>query len=374
MNDLLLQDPAPDFAELERVLKREREPRRVHLIELLIDLEVQQAIVERYMGQPWALSPTGPPAEPADEKERYLQQKIELYYRLGYDYVPIAQWTSHWLNHPPRHWRGTADTALLSRGERQWANEGRGLIASWEDYERFPWDEVQPDLSLYEIAARHLPEGMALTVSTNLFEQVLETLLGFEGLFYLLYDDPELVQQVFDRWGAKSYEFYRAVVGMDEVGAIFHADDLGFKTSTMLSPDALRQFVFPWLRKYAALAHDQGKMFWLHSCGNHYQAGTIEDLIADVGIDALHSFEDVILPVTAFVDRYGERVAALGGVDMDRLVRLGEADLRAYVRRILDRCQPGGGFALGSGNTVSNYVPLCNFGIMLDEARQWSPA
>ena len=49
----LLEHLAPNFAELERVLKGEQEPRRVHLVELSIDQEVLQAIAERYLGEPW---------------------------------------------------------------------------------------------------------------------------------------------------------------------------------------------------------------------------------------------------------------------------------------------------------------------------------
>jgi len=109
----------------------------------------------------------------------------------------------------------------------------------------------------------------------------------------------------------------------------------------------------------------------LHCCGNIYTNGVIEDLIEEVQIDALHSFQDVILPVTEFKTRYGNRVAALGGVDMDKLARMDEASLRPYIRSIMNTCIPGGRFALGSGNSVANYVPLENYLILLDESRCW---
>jgi len=85
MKKPLLEHPAPDFAELEWVLKGKQEPRRVHLVELLIEEEVLQAITERYLGGTWILST-------ADTLERYFQQFGEFYCRLGYDYVPIPQW------------------------------------------------------------------------------------------------------------------------------------------------------------------------------------------------------------------------------------------------------------------------------------------
>ena len=39
-------------------------------------------------------------------------------------------------------------------------------------------------------------------------------------------------------------------------------------------------------------------------------------------------------------------------------------------RRILEACMPGGGYALGSGNSVANYVKVENFLAMLDEGWQ----
>ena len=97
----------------------------------------------------------------------------------------------------------------------------------------------------------------------------------------------------------------------------------------------------------------------------------MDDLIQDVKIDAFHSFQDVIIPIGEFLDQYGDRVAGLGGVDMDKLGRLEEDQLRAYVRRILDDCMPQQ-FALGSGNTVANYIPVRNYLAMVDEARRWA--
>jgi len=78
-------------------------------------------------------------------------------------------------------------------------------------------------------------------------------------------------------------------------------------------------------------------------------------------------WEDVIQPITEAKALYGDRIAVLGGIDMDLLARGTEAAVRARVREVLDACAPGGGFALGSGNTVANYVPVGNYLAMLDE-------
>lgn len=365
----LLEQPAPDFDEMVRVLKGQHPPRRVHLVELGIDGEVLEVISERYLGRPW--QSWGVTAFDWTPPEAYYEQYVNIYYRLGYDYAPI--WACY-KGHPMPVYRIAADTAEQNRGERKWVEEGKGLIQSWEDLEAFPWDAIQPDITPHVYTEKLLPPGMKQVALTTLFEHSFERLLGFEGMAYLLYDDPDLVKAVFDHWGQKVYDYYAAVIGMQSVGAIFHADDMGFKTSTLIAPDALRKLVFPWFRRYAELAHTHGKPFFLHSCGNLYRQGVIEDLIEDVKIDGLHSFQDVILPVTDFKATYGHRVATLGGVDVDKIARLDEGSLRAYVRDILEKCMPGGRFALGTGNTVANYVPVEHFAIMLEESRAWRPS
>jgi uroporphyrinogen decarboxylase len=259
----------------------------------------------------------------------------------------------------------------MSRGKRQWVEEGGGLIRNWDDFEQFPWDQIVPETDQLHLAAKHLPKGMKIATYAFMFEHVMEVLLGMEGLFYLLMDEPELVRAVFEQWGQKVYDFYAAVIEMDAVGAIFHADDLGFKSSSFISRKDLQTLVFPWFKKYADLAHQQGKMYWYHSCGNHYTSGIMEDFIDFVGIDAFHSFQDVIMPVAEFKDAYGDRVAALGGVDMHVLSASDPATVRTYVRNILDHCAADGRFALSSGNTIANYIPLENYFVMLDEARNW---
>ena len=91
------------------------------------------------------------------------------------------------------------------------------------------------------------------------------------------------------------------------------------------------------------------------------------DLIASVGIDAKHSYEDVILPITEAKRLWGDRVAVLGGVDMDLLTQGSVEQVRARVREIMRVCAPDGGFALGTGNSVANYIPVKNYLTMLDE-------
>ena len=97
----------------------------------------------------------------------------------------------------------------------------------------------------------------------------------------------------------------------------------------------------------------------------------MQDLIEYVRIDALHAFEDTCSSITDYKRKYGHRIGLIGGIDIDKLTRLDEEPLRAYVRNVLDLCMPGGRYIFGSGNSICNFIPVDNYLIMLDEGYQW---
>jgi uroporphyrinogen decarboxylase len=202
------------------------------------------------------------------------------------------------------------------------------------------------------------------------FAEYINWLMGYETLCYALFDQRDLVEAIANRL----IDIYRAVVArmleFDRVKIVWGSDDMGFRSSTLISPNDLREFVLPGHKLMAEMSHAAGRPYLLHSCGNLREI--MEDLIEDVGIDAKHSFEDTIEDVTQVKAEYGERIALLGGIDVDFLCRATEEQVRARVRHTLDTCMPGGGYCLGTGNSVANYIPLDNYLAMVDEGRRYS--
>jgi uroporphyrinogen decarboxylase len=123
--------------------------------------------------------------------------------------------------------------------------------------------------------------------------------------------------------------------------------------------------VFPIYKDIVGAAHAQAKPFILHSCGNLDRV--YEDLIADCGIDAKHSFEETILPVEGFKRQYGDRCTPLGGLDVDFICRHSEDDIRAYTRSKIEQCFSDGYWALGTGNSLTDYMPVANYLAVLEE-------
>lgn len=359
----------PDKEEFKEIILKKKISSRVHFIELHIDTEVIRYFTEKW-NRKWI--------EPSLARDRKSQEVaiinyIECWYRLGYD---CLRFTSDFrfsgsLSFASKR-RVGEDTALLSKKKRSWVEEEKGVITSWQGFEKYSWPSLEKlDLWPFEFTSRNLPEGMGIfaSFSPGVLEVLSNELFGFETLSYLLYDKPDLIQAAADRAGELIYGAYKKIIGLDNLIGFFQGDDMGFKTATLLSPDTLRKYILPWHKKLAQLAHNNGLLYILHNCG--YCDSIMEDLIEDVKIDAKHSFEDAIMPVVEFKRKYGDRIAVLGGVDVNKLCQLKEKELRQYVREILDKCMSEGGYALGSGNSITNYIPVENYLIMLDEGAKW---
>ena len=354
--------PQPDYTRLLRTLRRQGEPHHVPFLELSADPEMISAV----LGEPAVSYAVGKAAD-REAMEKEADQKIRFWHLLGYD----AFWHRPVLEMPDLLRLESDDIASMPRDKRRWVDEKAGIITNWEDFERYPWPRAaDADLHPIEYAVHHLPEGMGLIAEAMGVLEPAMWLMGYETFALAIYDQPDLVQAVFDRLADIYVSLARALAQMDGVIALWMGDDMGFKTGTMIAPKHLRRFVFPMHQQVAHIAHEQGMPFLLHSCGN--LEAVMEELIEEVGIDAKHSYEDVIIPVEDFAARYGDRIGIIGGVDMNLLARGTEEQVRAGTRRILERCAPSGGYVLGSGNTVANYVPVQNFLAMLDEGWRYN--
>lgn len=400
-----LSNPKPDFESMEKVIKGEEEPKKVHFVEEFADPEIINYIMKNLLEEKFPeLDETWPSlgsnSHYQKKIDKYLKngsfklidgepdiirlkRDIAFYYRMGFDYVPdLYPWSilpallTAKLRETVENNKGGArqsnDTANgeFSRGKRNWQEEKSGIVSSWEDFEKITWDKISMDSigleEYFKLAEKNLPEGMKMPIVGCLFNPgVVGNFFGFEEFCFFLYEKPDLVKAAIDKFGQLNYELYERAVSFNCVGFMWHADDFAFSSGTMISKAQLKKYVLPWFKKYSELAHKHNKTFWLHACGNMYDL--MPELINDIKIDAKHSFEDKILSVIEFKERYGDKVAPLGGVDVDKLCRLPENELRSYCRNILDKCMSGGRYAYGTGNSVANYIPIENYLIMMEE-------
>ncbi len=316
-HDIFSVQVSPSWEGLLHCIERRGTPERVHHIELFLDDEIKEIICKRF-----GL------LEGITETDRFydLKKEIRLQRFLGYDYVRCGLDDFDM----PLDKLPVADSAEIRRaGGREFINQKKGPISTWEEFEKYPWpDPYQCKSNHLEWYEKNLPDDMCVIGSGGFahFAEFLSWLMGYETLCYALYEDRGLVEAI----SKKLVEIYdvviRRLLEFDRVKIIWGSDDMGFRGGPLISPDDLREFVFPGHKLMAELSHQAGRPYLLHSCGDLDLI--MEDLIKVVGIDARHSFEDNIEDVVTAKAKYGDRIAILGGIDIDFLCRSTEQEIR----------------------------------------------
>ncbi len=333
-----------NFQNLQAVLRREK-PTRPTLFEFFLnDVAFRAILGDARVDQVYAEH---------GKQMGNLLITAEAYRAAGYDYVTC-------------HGSGFAfPTGEHHKAKSISANEG-ALITDRASFEAYPWpDPAEFAFDRLEFIAPLLPKGMKVILFSagGVLENVI-SLVGFENLCYLLLDDPDLTEEIFDAVGSRLLAYYRLGLEHDCVGAVISNDDWGFKTQTMLPPDDMRKYVFGWHEQIVAAAHDAGRPAILHSCGN--LADVMDDVIDRMKFDAKHSYEDSILPVEQAWEKWGARIAILGGIDVNFVCRSRPEEVFRRSREMVQKATTG--YALGTGNSVPDYVPNENYFAMIEAA------
>lgn len=338
----------PDFELLLKVLRRTPTARPV-LFEFIVNLETCKMLVPRY-------------GDPAPGSIEHFRMVVDAFGKLGYDYAPVYTWESNLMSFP----KGNQEF-LASRSQ----NQGT-MITDRKSFEHYPWPDAQSgNYNIYHQLSNFLPDGMKLLGFSNggILENATD-LVGFEKLCMLYLLDPELTREIFDQIGKRLLQFYSIVASIPSVGACVVNDDWGFKTQTMFPPEMMEEYVFPWIRKIVEVIHSQGKPAILHSCGNLEKI--MDVIIDDLKLDGKHSFEDGIYAVEKAYEQWHDRIAIMGGIDMDFLARRSPDEIYQRSMKLLERTFDRGGFALGSGNSIPAFVPNANYFAMLRAASDFA--
>ena len=339
-----------DYTYMLDVLANRR-PARLPIYEHFINVESMENILDRQFGE----------LLHGDERDReeFFRQFCGFWQEMTYDTVSFEVCITEIL---PDHGA---------------INGGRpGPIQNRQDFERFPWAEL-PDRfwakakPQFDLLRRTLPEGMKAIggVGNGAFE-ISEDLVGYQYLAYMQADDPELYAELYDRIGDLMAQIWKDF--LREYTDVFcicrMGDDLGFKTSTLVSPQTLRKTVFPQYKKVLDQVKAAKMPFLYHSCGKIFPV--MEDVIA-LGINAKHSNEDIIAPFDTWIERYSDRIGLCGGIDVDILCQKTPEEIFDDVFERGTRFRAAAnGYALGSGNSIPPYVPRDGYLAMIEAAQK----
>jgi uroporphyrinogen-III decarboxylase len=208
--------------------------------------------------------------------------------------------------------------------------------------------------------------GLALFVAHIFCLDPIIMDMGLANFSVALYEDRSLLLEMMDRY----VDYYSALdefySSLEEIDFIWVGEDIAYNTGTIISPEMLRELVFP---RFKTIASHIQKPWVYHSDGDIGEV--IPDLL-ELGMNAIHPLEPAAMDIGKVKDRYGERVALVGNVDINTLVNGSEEDVRKETLAVIERCSPGGGYLLSSGNSLTNYVLPENVAAMGRAKREWN--
>lgn len=339
----------PDFNRF-RIALLGGEPDRVPLGDWLVDQDVKEA----FMGKPVT----------------DLKAEVEFWRAAGFDYIPLATGILNPLAQD-KIAGGTGRKSLGSYSiyqdgfqEKTWAEEGKGVITTLEEFENYPWPTVDDfSCSVFEEVKRYLPEGMKVVFVLGKIYTTVWMLMGAEVFFFSLIENELLIERMFDQVGIIQFEVFKKVIEFDTVGAVLMPDDIAHNLGLFISPKYLRKYLFPWYKKIGDVCRERGLPYIYHSDGNLWEV--MEDII-DVGFVALHPIQPSCMDIKEVKEKYGDRLCLIGNINLDyTLTRGTPEEVVAEVRQRIREIAPGGGYCVASSNSVTNYVPLENFKAMI---------
>jgi uroporphyrinogen decarboxylase len=198
------------------------------------------------------------------------------------------------------------------------------------------------------------PDGFPTQPGADLAEEqiAVNQALGkdniqFSAFAYAMADDPKLIVLIHDAYADWTG---RVVPIMEDIGfdVVWGFDDVAFNNGPVFSPAFYRRYVLPQERQVVA---SFSRPFISHSDGN--MTPLLDDWLG-LGQDAIHPIQPDVMDIERVKERYGARVAIVGNIAMEDLVRREPEDIREQVRKRIEVVGRNGGYLLSSSNSLTD--------------------
>ncbi|RLT34130.1 MAG: uroporphyrinogen-III decarboxylase-like protein [Chloroflexi bacterium] len=191
---------------------------------------------------------------------------------------------------------------------------------------------------------------------------IYANLRGREQAYVDLLLKPEIVHYCLDKLFDLAYEntcrIYEQIPGRVDLSYV--AEDFGGQSSLLFSPDTIRTFFIPRMKRMIDLAHQNGARVFFHSDGAI--RAIIPDMIA-AGIDILNPIQWRApgMEREALKRDFGGQVVFHGGMDNQQTLPFGSVEeVRAEVQENLALLGAGGGYILAPCHNIQAVSPAEN--------------
>lgn len=195
-------------------------------------------------------------------------------------------------------------------------------------------------------------------------------LYGFEDFMAYTCTDKEIVA----RFAMELAEYYAELAKrLIDAGAdaILIGDDIAYNSGTFISPESMRELIFPALRhEVECIKKYRDIPVFMHTDGDLRR---VMDDIVGAGFDGLQSLQPSAgMDIRDLKRRYGEKLCLMGNIDINEVLPFADEEtVRRVVRETIDVGIQGSGYILSTCNILTRDIPLCNAVAMYDEAEKY---
>lgn len=242
-------------------------------------------------------------------------------------------------------------------------------MKTWEQDVKWRLDPTSPqrytDLEKRMAAARtEAAKGRIITQDHVGAYMYLRSLIGPEKLLYTFYDMPDLVHDCMKAWFELSdyvIARHQQYVTIDE---IFFDEDICYKSGPLISPDMMREFLFPYYQQLISNIKsrqlDKDRHLYVQVDTDGFAASVIQIYQKQIGLDVMSPFEVAAGCDVVEIAKQYPNLIMTGGIDK-RILAEGKDAIDKHLEYILPVMRRRGGYFPTCDHGVPEEVSLDNY-------------
>ena len=245
-------------------------------------------------------------------------------------------------------------------------------MSSVDEVEAYKWPSPDDFYDVYDIGGQveaYKDYAIHANVWAGIFHNYI-WMCGFENSLVLLHTQPEvahaILSHITDFWIGYTKKVLE--IGKGRIDMVDSYNDFGTQIDLIMSPDMLREFILPELKRFYDMVKGYSSKGYLHSCGSI--VSIIPELVK-TGVDILDPIQVSASGMSPenLKSKFGNIITFHGGIDTQYVLPGGStADVRNEVNRVIDILGNGGGYILAGSQAFEKDIPVENIVAMYEEA------
>jgi len=199
--------------------------------------------------------------------------------------------------------------------------------------------------------------GTGVGVAARLTGPMVQTYMAcgpvpIQSFMLQLYDDPELVEDMFDHYVERSLQTLEAIEGLD-YHFFYIGDDVCDNNGFLTGPGPIKELWAPRHRKVIEAAKATGKPIMVHCCGRQQP---VLPYLVDWGVDATHPLQSGVNDIYAIAEEYAGKLALVGNMSVPMLSFGTREQVVTDTLEHLRRLGPGSAYVACSDHSVIDSI------------------